>query len=188
MCPTTSVTFSDPIRAALVRSSVDVMTDGLPTVTVGHPPQALLRTVNPILRFALRTPLAGPLRKQFMVLNFSGRKTGRKFSLPVSAHRIDDELYAIANAGWKHNFRDGADAQVVYDAKTTPMRGELITDPARVGDLAHRCAASYGVKRAQTMLGLKFREPRMPTLEEFTEAAAREKLAAIRFTPSVPLP
>ena len=160
------------------------MTDISPAVTVGHPPQALLRTVNPILRFGLRTPLGGPLRKHFMVLNFTGRKTGRKFSIPVSAHRIDGELYAIANAGWKHNFRDGAEAQVVYGGKTTPMRGELITDPASVGALAHRGSQSYGVKRAQTMLGLKFREPRMPTVEEFTEAAAREKIAAIRFTPS----
>lgn len=158
------------------------MTNGSPAVTVGHPPEALLRTVNPILRFLLRTPLAGPLRKQLMVLNFTGRKTGRKFSIPVSAHRIDGQLYAIAEAGWKHNFRDGHEAQVVYDGKTTPMRGELITDPATVGELAHRVAQSYGVKRAQTMMGLKFREQRMPTVEEFTEAAGREKMAAIHFT------
>ncbi|BBY80291.1 hypothetical protein MPUL_14490 [Mycolicibacterium pulveris] len=55
------------------------MTDVSPAVTISHPPQALLRAVNPVLRFALRTPLAGPLRRQFMVLNFTGRKTGRKF-------------------------------------------------------------------------------------------------------------
>ncbi|MGV0794392.1 hypothetical protein [Mycolicibacterium sp. XJ1819] len=160
------------------------MTDGSPAVTVGHPPAVLLRTINPMLRFALRTPLGGPLRRQFMVLTFTGRKSGRTFSIPVSAHRIDGQLYAIAEAAWKHNFRDGHEAQVVHDGKTTTMRGELITDPATVADLAHRLTQSYGVKRAQTMMGLKFREPRIPTVEEFTEASVREKIAAIRFTPA----
>ncbi|OBI72025.1 hypothetical protein [Mycobacterium sp. E740] len=156
------------------------MTDHTPTVTTGHPPDAVMRAVNTTLRFLLRTPLAGPLGNRFMVLNFRGRKTGRQFSIPVSAHHIDDGLYALANAGWKNNFRDGADAEVVHGGKTRTMRGELITDPAVVGDLAHRLAQSYGPRRAQTIMGLKFREQRVPPVEDFREAAAREKLAAIR--------
>jgi hypothetical protein len=34
------------------------------------------------------------------------------------------------------------------------------------------------------MMGLGFREQRIPTLEEFTEAAQREKLAAVKLTPA----
>jgi hypothetical protein len=102
----------------------------------------------------------------------------------VSAHRIDDTLYALANAPWKHNFRDGADAEVVHAGKTTKMRGELISDSAVVADLYHRCAQSYGVKRAQTMMGLKFRDDRIPTVEEFAEAVARDNMVAVRFTPA----
>ena len=48
-------------------------------IDVGHPPEALLRLVNPLLSALLRTPLAGPLGKQLMVLNFTGRKTGRQY-------------------------------------------------------------------------------------------------------------
>ena len=144
-----------------------------PAVTVSHPPDRLLRAVNPALRFLLRTPLAGGARKQLMVLNFTGRKSGRQYSIPVSAHRIDGDLYAIAEAGWKVNFRDGATADVLHDGKTTTMRGELIRDPATVADLSRRCAESYGAKKAQSMMGLKFRDDQIPTLEEFTEAAQR---------------
>ena len=158
------------------------MTDQSPAVTIGHPPETLLRVANPMVRFLLRTPLAGPLRGQLMVLNFKGRKSGRQFSIPVSAHRIDNALYAIANAAWKHNFRDGADAEVLHDGKTTKMRGEVISDPTVVADLAHRCAESYGVKKAQTMMGLKFRDDRIPTVEEFAEAITREKIVAVKFT------
>ncbi|GAA4291679.1 hypothetical protein [Mycobacterium paraffinicum] len=153
-------------------------------IDAGHPPSALLRIVNPMLGFLLRTPLAGSARKQLMVLNFTGRKTGRPFSLPVSAHMIDNQLYALTGAPWKQNFRGGAPAQVVYDGKQTPMRGELLRDRAVVSDLFLRCAESYGVRRAQRMIGLKFRDQRIPTREEFAEAVDRMHLGAVRLTPA----
>lgn len=153
-------------------------------IDAGHPPSALMRIVNPMLSFLLRTPLAGPARKQLMVLSFSGRKTGRPFSIPLSAHVIDGQLYALTGAPWKQNFRDGAPAQVVYDGKTTAMRGELIRDRAIVSDLFLRCAQSYGVQRAQRMIGLKFRDRRIPTRDEFAEAVDRMHLGAVRLTPS----
>ena len=143
-----------------------------------------MRVFNPTLRFLLPTPLAGPLRKQFMLLRFKGRKSGRQFAVPVSAHQIDGGLFALANAQWKHNFRDGADAEVVWGGKTTKMRGELISNPAVVADLAHRIAQSYGVKKAQRNMGLTFRDNRIGTVEEFTEASAREKVYAVKFTPA----
>jgi hypothetical protein len=160
------------------------MAEQSPAVFVSHPPDALLRVINPVMRFLLGTPLAGSARKQMMVVSFTGRKTGRPYSIPLSAHVIDNQLYALTAAPWKNNFRDGADAEVLNDGKKTPMRGELITDPATVAELSHRCAESYGVKRAQRMMGLGFRDERIPTVEEFTEAAQREKLVAVKLTPS----
>ncbi|WP_421842200.1 hypothetical protein [Mycobacterium sp.] len=160
------------------------MTEKSYAVEIGHPPSNLLRIVNPILAALLHTPLVGSLREQLMVLSFNGRKSGRQFSIPLSAHIIDGELYALTNAAWKQNFLDGAPAQVLYDGKTTAMRGELIRDRATVADLALRCAQSYDVKQAQRMMGLKFRDQRVPTLEEFGEAVERLRMAAIRLTPA----
>jgi hypothetical protein len=160
------------------------MTEQSPAVTVSHPPDAILRLVNPVLRFLLGTPILGGLREQLMVVSFTGRKTGHRYSVPVSAHRIDDQLYALTGAPWKRNFRDGADADVLLDGKSAAMRGELIEDRPVVAGLYHRCAESYGAKTAQRSMGLKFRDQRIPTLEEFTEAVERDKLAAIRFAPA----
>lgn len=141
-----------------------------------------MRAVNPLMRLLLRTPLAGGLRKQFMVLSFRGRKTGREFAIPVSAHWIDGELYALIASVWKVNFRGGGPATVLYDGSSRPMRGELVEDPAVTAELFHRCASAYGAKRAQRMMGLQFRDGRIPTLEEFAKAVEVNKLAAIRFT------
>jgi hypothetical protein len=136
------------------------------------------------MRYLLRTPLAGGLRKQFMVLSFKGRKTGRDFTIPVSAHHIDGDLYALIGSVWKVNFRGGGPVAVLHEGRETAMRGELVEDRALTADLFHRCAMSYGVKRAQRMMGLQFRDDRIPSLEEFREAIEVNKLAAIKFTPS----
>jgi hypothetical protein len=155
-----------------------------PAVTVSPPPDAFLKMVNPILRRLLRTPLAGSARNQFMDVSFTGRKSGKHYSIPVSAHRIDGTLYALTSSAWKNNFRDGATADIHLAGETTAMRGELVTDPAVVADLAHRLASAYGPKRAQRMMGLKFRDNQTPTLEQFTDAVQRERIAAVRFAPT----
>jgi hypothetical protein len=153
-------------------------------ITISHPPAALLRAVNPIMKLLLHTPFAGGARHQLMVVDFTGRKSGRPYSIVLSAHLIDGVLYALTGANWKVNFRNGAPAQVLHDGKTTAMRGELITDTAHVADLFARCAESYGVKRAERLMGIGFRNHQMPTRDQFAEAVKELGLRAIRFTPA----
>jgi hypothetical protein len=160
------------------------MTEQSKAISISHPPDAFLRVVNPIIKLLLRTPFAGPARDQLMVVNFTGRKSGRPYSLVLSAHVIDGVLYAMTGAVWKNNFRDGAPAQVLHNGKTTTMRGELITDKAHVADLYARCAEGYGVKPAERAMGLGFRDHQMPTREQFAEAVEELGLRAIRFTPA----
>ncbi len=160
------------------------MTEQSNPITISHPPLALLRVVNPFMKMLLHTPLAGPARKQLMVVDFTGRKSGKHYSLPLSAHEIDGVLYAMTGAPWKANFRDGAAAQIVHDGNKTKMRGELITDKAHVADLYSRCAESYGAKGAERAMGLGFRDHQLPTRDQFAQAIDELKLGAIRFTPA----
>ena len=160
------------------------MTEQSSAIAEAHYPAALLRVVNPIVRLLLRTPFKGVARKQLMVLSFTGRKTGRQYSIPFSAHWVDNDLYALTNGRWKHNFRGGASAQVLHAAKTTTMRGELIEDHAIVADLYRRSLESYGARFPQRTMGLKFRDRQVPALEDFTDAVGRLNLAAIRLAPA----
>jgi hypothetical protein len=137
-----------------------------------------------MIKLLLRTPLMGGTRNQLMVVGFTGRKSGRHYSIPLSAYLIDDILYAMTGAAWRHNFRDGAPAQVLYMGKTTTMRGELIADRALVADLYSRSAEAYGVKGAERAMGLKFSDGRIPSRDEFAEAVNQLHLGAVRFTPA----
>jgi hypothetical protein len=160
------------------------MTEKSNAITESHPPEVLVRVVNPILKQVLRLPIAGPALHSLMVVSFTGRKSGRHYSLPLSAQLIDDILYVLTAAKWKYNFRDGATAQVLHDGKTKTMRGELIEDKAHVTDLYVRCAESYGATRAARSMGLAFPDDQMPTHDQFAEAVDELHLTAIRFTPA----
>jgi hypothetical protein len=113
-----------------------------------------------------------------MVVDFTGRKSGRHYSIPLSAHLIDGVLYALTGAVWKNNFRGGATATVLHDGKTTKMRGELIADKAHVVDLYLRCVEGYGVKRAERAIGIRFRNHQMPTRDEFGLRRLRDTACA----------
>ena len=159
-----------------------VMEQGPTAVEPAHPPAAMMRVSNPVMRGLLRSPAGGPLRRQFMVLRFFGRKTGRRYDIPVVAHRLDGGLYALTDAPWRNNFRDGADVEVTLDGHVTRMRGQLVDDPEAVASLYARAIARFGAKRAQRMLGLKIHTPGTPAAEALAEAARRYHLSAIQLT------
>lgn len=151
-------------------------------IDVAHPPELLLKAFNPILRQLLKTPLGGRM-SEFMLVSFAGRKSGRQFSVPVSAHELDGVLYVVLEAQWKYNFRDGADAEVWHRGKKAAMHGQLIVAQPTVVDIVNRVAQSYGAKRAQRTMGMKFRDNQVPTAADWQEAAGRLKIAAIKLTP-----
>ena len=158
------------------------MTTQSAPVESAHPPKALVRVTNPVLRLLLRSPFGGPLRKQFMVLRFTGRKTGRRYDVPVAAHRLGGDLYSLTDGRWRYNFRGGADVEVTLDGHVTRMRGELIEDPESVAPLYARSIDQLGVKRARRMLGLKIHTPGTPPIEALAEAARRYHMCAIRLS------
>ena len=98
------------------------------TVVEWHqPPAPLVKTMNVVLRRVLPSPL-GRRVGEFMLLAFTGRRTGRRYRIPVTAHRDAEGLCALTPARWKANFRGGADVDVTLSGRTTPMRGILVED------------------------------------------------------------
>ena len=116
----------------------------------------MMRVGNPVMRGLLRSPAGGPVRRQFMVLRFFGRKTGRRYDIPVVAHRLDGELYALTDAPWRNNFRGGTDVEVTLDGHVTRMRGQLLDDPAAVAPLY---AGAIALVHGSATIGLVQRPP-----------------------------
>ena len=117
----------------------------------------MLRVTNPVVRLLLRSPVGGPMRRQFMVLRFYGRKTGQRYYIPVVAHRLGEELYSLTDARWRHNFRDGADVEVTLDGHVTRMRGQLLEDPA--GCRAHLRAQHRPIRCQESAADARTQDP-----------------------------
>ena len=96
-----------------------------------RPPLILVRVMNPIMRVVLRTPL-GRLVRPFALLEFTGRRSGRRFLVPVGWHEIDSRHVAITPAPWRVNFRDGIPVTVWFRAQRQDLIGVLDDDTDRV--------------------------------------------------------
>lgn len=94
-------------------------------------PLALIRVLNPIMRFALRTPL-GRLVRPFALLEFSGRHSGRRYRVPVGWHESVDGPVVLTPALWRINFAGGLPTTAYYRGRRQEMTGTLVTDPAAV--------------------------------------------------------
>lgn len=144
-----------------------------------HPPDALMRLVNPIMR---RMIARGAAASQLLILHYTGRRTGARYDVPVGYHTIDGEILLLTNSGWRHNFAGGADIEVTYHGKRRRARAELVDDVGIVTDLYHRQIHELGVKAAQRRLGIKVNVDRQPTREEIAEAVTRSGLSIVRLT------
>lgn len=96
-----------------------------------RPPLILVRVMNPIMRVVLRTPL-GRLVRPFALLEFTGRRSGRRFLVPVGWHEIDSRHVAITPAPWRVNFRDGIPVTVWFRAQRQDLIGVLDDDTDQV--------------------------------------------------------
>ncbi|MEV6648393.1 hypothetical protein [Amycolatopsis sp. NPDC051371] len=153
------------------------------TATVeGHqPPAPLVKAFNAVLRAVLPSPLGRGVR-EFMLLAFTGRRSGRHYRVPVTAHRDDGGLYVLTPAGWRLNFTGGVDADVTFAGRTTPMHGVLVEDEDAVVRTYLDRITGLGLRGAARQIGLKFPAGRLPTAGEVTEFVRREHFGVIRLS------
>lgn len=125
-----------------------------PAVREARPPAAVIRVLNPIMRAVLRTPL-GALVRPFALLEFEGRRSGRRYRVPVGWHAVGDERAVFSPAPWRANFAGGTGVTVRFRGRRQQLVGTLVDDPAEVAAaLNQMCAegsslAKVGIKASK---------------------------------------
>ena len=112
-----------------------------------RPPALLVRLMNPVMRILLRTQLGRAVRP-FALVEFAGRRTGRRFRVPVGWHEIDGERIVCTPAPWRVNFRDGIPATVWYQGRRHRLTGTLDDEPAHVAAALQSLARHRGSLRS----------------------------------------
>src|SRR5256886_17011482 len=72
-------------------------------VTVSRILQRVVRYFNPLMRLVLGGRAHGMLSSRLMLLSFSGRKTGRSYTTPVSYVREGADLLVPGGGAWWKN-------------------------------------------------------------------------------------
>ena len=103
--------------------------------------QRLVRYFNPVARFLLATPLHSLMSGRLMLLSFTGRKTGRSYTTPVSYVRIGDSLLVPGGGAWWRNLEGTSQTQVCLHGVWSGVTPEVITEPIAVAELMQRMLA-----------------------------------------------
>ena len=153
------------------------------TVKRSVPPPALVKMGNPLVRMLLGSPLHGVLDDSFLVLHLTGRKTGRRYDIPVGYVDMEGKLAVVTIARWRVNLRGGADVEVTRHGCLRPMHALLEEDPAAVAVSYQAMIGRIGWKKAQRQLGISLPGERAPTLVELNDAAVEYGWSVITLTP-----
>jgi hypothetical protein len=154
-------------------------------ITHDVPPQRLVHAVNPLVRFALRSPLHVVLDPALLTLHVTGRRSGRCYDIPVGYVDVEGRLMVVTQRRWRANLRGGADVAVTHGGRRVRMRAELDEEPASVARTLSAVIDRIGWKAARTQLGLTVTERRTPTVAELEEAVREYDLATITLEPDV---
>ncbi len=91
---------------------------------------------NPIVIWLLRSPFHGLIDKSTILITFTGRRSGKKYIVPVSYVRDGDTLFMISQKvhTWWRNLRGGAQVTLYLQGHTLKARGEVFTDAETVAN------------------------------------------------------
>jgi deazaflavin-dependent oxidoreductase (nitroreductase family) len=82
------------------------------------------------------------MSRHLMLLTFTGRRTGRPYSTPVSYVREGNTLLLPGGGGWWKNLRDGRRTRVRLRGAWRTVTCEVIAEPVAVAQVLRRMLAA----------------------------------------------
>jgi deazaflavin-dependent oxidoreductase (nitroreductase family) len=64
--------------------------------------------VNRAMKFVLHSPMHGMVSQSILLITFTGRKSGKVYTTPVSYSQHGDQVVVFTHADWWKNLRGGA--------------------------------------------------------------------------------
>ena len=93
---------------------------------------------NPIISRLLNSPFHGFISKNMMLMTYTGRKSGKAYSLPMNYLRIrngDGEMLytqSYRDRHWWRNLRNGATVNIHLQGKNYSAVAEVVEDERQV--------------------------------------------------------
>jgi deazaflavin-dependent oxidoreductase (nitroreductase family) len=87
------------------------------------------KVANRVVSALLRTPgISGGMGKRLLIINVTGRKTGRRYSVPVAYTRHEGGLLVGTPFAWARNMRTGEPVEVILRGRRRQADVQVISD------------------------------------------------------------
>jgi len=90
--------------------------------------------VNRVPAAILSSPLHRLLSSKRLVVTFTGRRSGKRYSTPVNYLQRGAELLITTDSKWWHNLEGGAPVEIRLRGRRLRARAEAVRDPDRVAE------------------------------------------------------
>jgi hypothetical protein len=88
------------------------------TARTRKPPRFIQALFNPVAKSILRSPLHRVMSQQLLLMTFTGRRSGKTFTTPMSYVQEGETLWLKIGYSWWKNLRDEAPVRVLLRGKT----------------------------------------------------------------------
>ncbi|GAB2735720.1 hypothetical protein [Streptomyces bullii] len=152
-----------------------------PVVVRDLPEGAERAAADARMRELLSRPEPGPVAERLALLHFTGRRSGRAYTVPAGVHTLGGALVVATGSGWRHNFAGGTAGELTWRGQRRPVGFALVDDAERTARGYLELYRRYG-EAAPRRLGIAVRGEGAPGLAEFREAVARHGLSLVEVT------
>lgn len=135
--------------------------------------------LNPLIKPLLRSPLHGLVSNRFLLLSFSGVKSGRQFTTPVGYEREGDALIVMTRRSWWKNFEGGVLVTLHYRGQIREAQATAVTDRKAVADYVGRSLQRNHPLINSRRFGITMEGGELPSRDALEAAAFGRRLIKI---------
>ena len=135
--------------------------------------------VNSAMKFVLRSPVHGLVSKNVLLISFTGRKSGKTYTTPVSYSQFGDQVYIFTHAAWWKNL--GSSAPVSLRMRGQEFQG--LAEPVSTDKRAIADALIAHLRKVPSDAGyyhVTFDENKNPRAEEAEKAVQTVVMIRVR--------
>jgi deazaflavin-dependent oxidoreductase (nitroreductase family) len=135
--------------------------------------------VNQAMKFVLRSPVHGMVSKSVLLITFTGRKSGKTYTTPVSYSQDGEQVTIFTHATWWKNLRNGA--PVVLRIRGRELQG--LAEPIAEDTQAVAAGLIEHLRKVPSdarYYGVTFDDHKNPRADEVEKAAQTVVMIHIR--------
>lgn len=135
--------------------------------------------VNRTMTFVLRSPAHGLVSKSILLITFSGRKSGKTYTTPVSYSQSGDQVHIFTHADWWKNLRSDAPVSLRIRGRDYQGLADAVAEDKQAvaaGLAAHLRKVASDAR----YYGVTFDDQGQPKMHEVEQAAKTVVMIRVR--------